>query len=185
MWPRKQLDIGWSELAFGLCQCFTAQPQPTIEEVLGNGWIAGDEAVVSLSVRTGWDLFLAAHQFPPGSEILTTAVTIPDMVRVIEQHGLVAVPVAIDTDRLEPSLDDIERAITPRTRAILVAHLFGARVDMEPIIRLAREHDLLVVEDCAQAFVGREYAGHDETYCSLFSFGPIKTATSLGGAVLR
>jgi dTDP-4-amino-4,6-dideoxygalactose transaminase len=56
---------------------------------------------------------------------------------------------------------------------------------MEPIIRLAREHDVIVVEDCAQAFVGREYAGHDETDCSLFSFGPIKTATSLGGAVLR
>jgi dTDP-4-amino-4,6-dideoxygalactose transaminase len=97
----------------------------------------------------------------------------------------VAVPVAVDADRLEPSLDELDRAITPRTRAILVAHLFGSRIDMEPIIRLARQRDLLVVEDCAQAFVGRDYAGHDETDCSLFSFGPIKTATALGGAVLR
>jgi dTDP-4-amino-4,6-dideoxygalactose transaminase len=185
MWPRKQLDVGWSELAFGLWQCVAGKPQPSTEEVVGPGWIASDEAVVSLSVRSGWDLFLATHRFPAGSEIITTAVTIPDMVRIIEHHGLVAVPVAIDPDRLEPSLDDIERAITPRTRAILVAHLFGARVDMGPIIRLAREHDLLVIEDCAQAFIGREYAGHDETDCSLFSFGPIKTATSLGGALLR
>jgi dTDP-4-amino-4,6-dideoxygalactose transaminase len=185
MWPRKQLDIGWSELAFGLWQVVAGGPAPTTEEVVGNDWIPSDEAIVSLSVRTGWDLFLATHRFSPGSEILTTGVTIPDMVRIIEHHGLVAVPIAVDASRLEPSIDELERAITPRTRAILVAHLFGARVDMEPIIRLARQHDLLVVEDCAQAFVGTEYAGHDESDCSLFSFGPIKTATSLGGAVLR
>jgi dTDP-4-amino-4,6-dideoxygalactose transaminase len=185
MWPRKQLDIGWSELAFGLWQCVASGPEPSTEEIVGPNWIASDETIISLSVRTGWDLFLAVHQFPAGSEILTTAVTIPDMVRIIEHHGLVAVPIAVDANRLEPSLDDIERAITPRTRAILVAHLFGARVDMEPIIRLAREHDLVVVEDCAQAFVGPEYGGHEETDCVLFSFGPIKTATCLGGAVVR
>jgi dTDP-4-amino-4,6-dideoxygalactose transaminase len=185
MWPRKQLDIGWSELAFGLWQIVSPQPQPINEEVVGTGWIPSDEAIVSLSVRTGWDLFLTAHNFSPGSEILTSGVTIPDMVRIMEHHGLVAVPIPLDADRLEPSLNELERSITPRTRAILVAHLFGARVEMEPIIRFARQHDLVVVEDCAQAFVGRGYGGHDEADCSLFSFGPIKTATSLGGAVLR
>jgi dTDP-4-amino-4,6-dideoxygalactose transaminase len=78
-----------------------------------------------------------------------------------------------------------ERAITPRTRAILVAHLFGACAEMVPIVDFARQHDLRVVEDCAQAFVGSDYAGHPDADCSLFSFGPIKTATALGGAVLR
>lgn len=185
MWPRKQLDIGWSELTFGLWQIVAAAPPPSTAAVVGSEWIPGDEAIVSLSVRTGWDLYLHAHQFSPGSEIITSGVTIPDMVRIIEHRDLVPVPVAVDADRLEPSLDELERSITPRTRAILVAHLFGARIDMEPIIRLARQHDLLVVEDCAQAFVGRDYAGHNETDCSLFSFGPIKTATALGGAVLR
>jgi len=185
MWPRKQLDIGWSELSFGLWQVVAAGPPLSSESVVGSDWMPSDQAIVSLSVRTGWDLFLEAQRFEPGSEILVSGVTIPDMVRIIEHHGLVTVPVAVDTDRLEPSLEDLERSITPRTRAILVAHLFGARIDMEPIIRLARQHHLLVVEDCAQAFVGRDYAGHDETDCSLFSFGPIKTATALGGAVLR
>jgi len=185
MWPRKQLDIGWSELTFGLWQVVAAGPPPSTEAVVGSDWIQSGEAIVSLSVRTGWDLFLEAHRFPPDSEIITSGVTIPDMARIIEHHDLVPVPVAVDANRLEPSLDELERAITPRTRAILVAHLFGARIDMEPIIRLARQHDLLVVEDCAQVFVGRDYAGHDETDCSLFSFGPIKTATALGGAVLR
>src|SRR6202008_3912347 len=102
MWPRKQLDICGPELAFGVWHCVVPRPQPITEEIVGRDWIAPDEAVVSLSVRTGWDLFLAAHAFPGGSEILTTGVTIPDMVRIIEHHGLVAVPLPIDADRLEP-----------------------------------------------------------------------------------
>jgi dTDP-4-amino-4,6-dideoxygalactose transaminase len=185
MWPRKQLDVGWSDLAFGLSRIFAPRERPTTEVVVGANWIPSDEAFVALSVRTGWDLYLKAHGFSPGDEIIVSGVTIPDMVRIIEHHKLAAVPVAVDADRLEPSLEEIDRAITPRTRAILVAHLFGSRIDMEPIIRLAKQHDLLVIEDCAQAFVGRDYAGHNDSDCSLFSFGPIKTATALGGAVLR
>jgi dTDP-4-amino-4,6-dideoxygalactose transaminase len=79
----------------------------------------------------------------------------------------------------------LDRSITPLSRAILVAHLFGTHIDMGPIIELAKQHDLLVIEDCAQAFVGSAYAGHPESDCALFSFGPIKTATALGGAVVR
>jgi dTDP-4-amino-4,6-dideoxygalactose transaminase len=56
---------------------------------------------------------------------------------------------------------------------------------MGPIIELARQYDLLVIEDCAQAFVGSAYGGHPDSDCALFSFGPIKTATALGGAVVR
>jgi dTDP-4-amino-4,6-dideoxygalactose transaminase len=56
---------------------------------------------------------------------------------------------------------------------------------MTPVIQLAQQHNLLVIEDCAQAFIGGDYAGHPDSDCSLFSFGPIKTATALGGAVLR
>jgi dTDP-4-amino-4,6-dideoxygalactose transaminase len=82
-------------------------------------------------------------------------------------------------------LEHLERSITPRTRAILVAHLFGTHIEMGPIVELARQHDLLVIEDCAQAFVGSAYAGHLDSDCALFSFGPIKTATALGGAVVR
>jgi dTDP-4-amino-4,6-dideoxygalactose transaminase len=185
MWPRKQLDVGWTDLAYGLVQAITARTKPTAANVVGAGWVPADEALVTLSVRTGWDLLLAALQLPPGSEVITSAVTIPDMVRIIEQHKLVPVPVDVDGATLEVDIDQLERLITPRTRAILVAHLFGGRAEMGPIIELARRHDLLVIEDCAQAFVGQEYAGHDESDCVLFSFGPIKTATALGGAVVR
>jgi dTDP-4-amino-4,6-dideoxygalactose transaminase len=56
---------------------------------------------------------------------------------------------------------------------------------MGPFVVLAQLHYLLVIEDCAQAFVGSAYAGHPDSDCALFSFGPIKTATALGGAVVR
>lgn len=185
MWPRKQLDIGWIDLAFGLVQATLSRKRPPEAEVVGAGWVPPDQAVISLSVRTGWDLLLTALDLPASSEVITSAVTIPDMVRIIERHGLVPVPVDIDAGTLEVDIDQLERRITPRTRVILVAHLFGSRMEMGPIVELARRHELVVVEDCAQAYVGREYAGNPESDCAMFSFGPIKTATALGGAVIR
>jgi len=56
---------------------------------------------------------------------------------------------------------------------------------MEPIVEVARQHDLLLLEDCAQAFAGGDYRGDPRSDVSMFSFGPIKTATALGGALLR
>jgi dTDP-4-amino-4,6-dideoxygalactose transaminase len=182
MWPRKQLDIDWGDFAFGLRSFLLAAPSSNIVPA---DWIAAGEALVSLSVRTGWDLLLTALGLPPGSEIMMSSVTIPDMARIVERHCLVPVAIDVDAPRLEPDLDDLEQSITPRTRAILVAHLFGSRIDMTPIIEFARQHRLLVIEDCAQAYIGKSYSGHAESDCSMFSFGPIKTATALGGAVLR
>ena len=96
MWPRKQLDIGWTDLAFGLLQVVAAHARPAADAVVGDGWVPAEEAIVSLSVRTGWDLLLAALELPAGSEVITSAVTIPDMVRIIEHHGLVPVPTDVE-----------------------------------------------------------------------------------------
>jgi dTDP-4-amino-4,6-dideoxygalactose transaminase len=185
MWPRKQLDIDWADFGFGLWSILSRRPRPVDATVVPGNWVRPEESLVTLSVRSGWDMLLSALRLPAGSEVIVSAVTIPDMIRIIEHHGLVAVPVDVHADRLEPALEELERAITPRTRAILIAHLFGSRVDMAPIIQLAQQHNLMVIEDCAQAFVGSSYAGHAEADCSMFSFGPIKTATALGAAVLR
>jgi perosamine synthetase len=185
MWPRKQLDIGWTDLAFGLFQIIAPRKRPGERAVVGDSWLPPEEAILALSVRSGLDLLLTTLRLPPGSEVVVSAVTIPDMARIIEHHQLVPVPVDVDGQTLQPVTEHLERSITPRTRAILVAHLFGTHIDMAPIIELAKLHNLLVIEDCAQAFVGREYAGHPDSTCALFSFGPIKTATALGGAVIR
>ncbi len=148
-------------------------------------WPAADNTLACLSVRTGFDLFLAALDLPRGSEVLVSAITIPDMVRIIEHHGLVAVPVDLDPQRMAPSAEQWRQAITPAAKMILVAHLFGGRTEMGPILELARQHNLLVVEDCAQAFAGIQYEGDPQADASMFSFGTIKYGTALGGAILR
>lgn len=185
MWPRKQLDVRLADLAFGVLQVVASRARPSTQSVVGEHWVPSEEAILSLSVRSGLDLLFNALQLPTGSEVIVSAVTIPDMARIIEHHGLVPVPIDVDAETLQPSVEHLERSITPRTRAIMVAHLFGTHINMEPIVELAKLHNLIVIEDCAQAFVGQEYAGHPDTDCSLFSFGPIKTATALGGAVVR
>jgi dTDP-4-amino-4,6-dideoxygalactose transaminase len=106
------------------------------------------------------------------------------MTMVARQHGIVPVPADLDLDRLAPDLDLIEQAITPRTKAILIAHLYGNFVPLEPIVALARRYNLLVIEDCAENFDG-VYQGHPDADVSLFSFGPLKTATALAGGVVR
>lgn len=157
---------------------------PTVADVVGD-WFPAEEAILTLSVRSGLDLLLTALDFPPGSEVILTSPTIPDMARVTREHGLTPVPIAIDGETLEPSIDDLRYAITPQTKLLLVAHLLGGRAEMQPIIEFASKHGLLVVEDCAQAYVGDDYPGDAQSDAVLFSFGPIKTATALGGAVLR
>ncbi len=137
------------------------------------------------SVRSGFDLTLQALDLPRGSEILFSALNIKGMIRIVEKQGLVPVPVDLDLERMAPRLDLIERAIGPNTRAIVVAHLFGTRLDLDAVIELAHRRGLVVFEDCAQAFDGQAYKGHPESDIAMFSFGPLKTATALGGAILR
>lgn len=112
-----------------------------------------------------------------------SAVTIPDMVRIIEHHNLVAVPVDIQGDGSVLAAD-IEALITTKTRAVLVAHLFGSRMDFDGIAIAAKRKGLVVFEDCAEAFCGRQFTGHDQADVSMFSFGLIKTATAFGGGIL-
>ncbi len=185
MWVRKRLDLGWSDVAFAMANCFRHCPRTKLARSVESSWLPADEALACLSVRSGLDLLLSALALPCGSEVLVSAITIPDMVRIIEHHGLVPVPVDVELRQMGPVLESLTRTITPSTRAILVAHLFGGQVDMEPILAVAREYGLLVVEDCAQAFAGGEYVGHGDADVAMFSFGTIKTATALGGAVLR
>ena len=139
----------------------------------------------AFTVRTGFDLCLGALGLPAGSEILMSALTIKEMVIIAKHHGLVPIPLDIESGTLAPEIATIEDAITERTRAIVIAHLFGTRMPMGPVIELAKKHGILVIEDCAQAFTGKDYTGHPETDVAMFSFGSIKTMTALGGALLR
>jgi UDP-2-acetamido-2-deoxy-ribo-hexuluronate aminotransferase len=87
----------------------------------------------------------------PGDEVITADFTFAATVEVIALLQLTPVLVDVDLDTMNISLDAVKKAITPKTKAIVPVHLFGRAANMEAIMKIAKEHDLFVIEDNAQA----------------------------------
>lgn len=184
MWVRLRLDIGWLDLAAAFSYLFVPRTRRSVLRQAMKSWSDQDDFLITLSVRSAFDLLLRTLQLPAGTEVLLSALTIPDMSRIVEMHGLVPVPVDTDEDG-NIQAESLREAVSPGSKMIVVAHLFGGKIDLDQIIRFARDHDLLLVEDCAQSFDRVGDLGHWASDVVLFSFGPIKTSTALGGAVAR
>lgn len=182
LWPRKRLDIAWSDFCYGGFRCLW--PGGDRSKRIESSWTIDGHAILCLAVRTGFDLLLQALRLPKGSEVLMSALNVPGMMRVVEENGLKPVPLDVDGDRLRPTIQAVRQAITPQTRVLVTAHLFGARLNLAELNALARQRGLLVVEDRAQAFDGVPFALPPQCDVAMHSFGAIKTATALGGAVL-
>jgi dTDP-4-amino-4,6-dideoxygalactose transaminase len=106
----------------------------------------------------------------PGDEVITPSFT---YIATVEVAALLRIrPIFVDVDERSFCMDPkaVEKAITPRTRAIVPVHLYGHAADMEPILKIARDHNLFVIEDNAQA-IGNEY---------VFSDGRRKKTGSMG-----
>lgn len=185
MIPRSVPDLGWSDLGFAALSYLSTDRRDLLQAAIEAEWSSPDRSLVCFSVRSGLDLVLQTLNLPLGSEVLVSAITIPDMVRILEQHGLVPVPIDLEMSTLSVSVDRLAQACSERTQAILVAHLFGSRMPLDEIAEFAQQHGLYLLEDCAQAYSGEAYTGHPGSDVSLFSFGPSKTATALGGALLQ
>ena len=181
MFSRNRLDIGWFDLCSSLWACLFGQWSPTRQSELNTMWHP-DGAVFS-TVRAAWDAVLTQLNLPAGSEVLCSAVNIPDMFQLMEHHGLVAIPLELDSDTLSVEGSDWKEHIHENTRLILVTHLLGTRNNLDTLFSAAAAHGVPVIEDCAQAFVDHHYWGDERALASLFSFGPIKTRSALGGAI--
>lgn len=94
----------------------------------------------------------------PGDEVITADFTFAATVEVIHLLGLKSVLIDVDYDTFLIDPEQIRQAITPKTKAIIPVHLFGQCANMEEINKIAKEHNLYVVEDTAQA-IGAEYKG--------------------------
>ena len=92
----------------------------------------------------------------PGDEVIVPAFTYVATAEVIGLLGLVPVMVDVDYSTFNVTVDNIRKALTPKTKAVVPVHLFGQSCDMEPILEFAKENNLFVVEDNAQA-LGAEY----------------------------
>ena len=120
--------------------------------------------------------------FGPGDEVITTPFTFASSCWGISYVGAKPVFVDIDADTWCISPEAIARAVTPRTKGIVVVHIFGQPARMDEIMAIAKHQKLFVVEDCAQA-VGAHYRGQPVGVigdCGTFSFYPTKNLGACG-----
>lgn len=168
------LDSGWYILG------------PEVETFEAD-WARYCEAQHAVGVANGLDaltLALRALDIGPGDEVIVPSNTY--IATWLAVSGVGATPVPVEPDPATYNIDParIEAAITPRTRAILPVHLYGQPADLDPILDIARRHQLRVIEDAAQAhgarYKGRRIGAHGDIVC--WSFYPGKNLGALGDA---
>jgi dTDP-4-amino-4,6-dideoxygalactose transaminase len=175
-----------SEVDSSVAEVFESQQfilGPKVEQ-LERDIAAYSNCSYAIGVSSGTDALLAclmAEDIGPGDEIITTPYTFFATAAAITRLGATPVFVDIDPATYNIDVDLIEAKITGKTRGIIVVHLYGQMADMDAVTRIARAHNLFVIEDAAQA-IGAEYkgirAGSIGDY-GCFSFFPSK---NLGGA---
>lgn len=169
---RAVLDKGWYILGEQV-RAFEAEFAAYIGVGHGIGVGSGTEAL---------HLALRACGIGPGDEVITVSHTAVATVAAIELTGATPVLVDIDPVYYTMATDRLASLITPRTKAIIPVHLYGQPVELEPVLALARQHGLRIIEDCAQAhgalYQGRRVGSFGDLSC--FSFYPTKNLGALG-----
>lgn len=180
-------------------QAIKAEIQEALIKVLDSGaFILGEEVAcferefaaysgakhgVALNSGTSaLHLAMLSAGLQPGDEVITVPFTFVATVAAVLYTGARPIFVDVDPQSFTMDVNQIEKAITPLTKAILPVHLHGQPADMDPILEIARKHGLIVIEDAAQAH-GAEYKGRrvgsiGDLGC--FSFYPGKTWAHTG-----
>ncbi|MBR4520533.1 MAG: DegT/DnrJ/EryC1/StrS family aminotransferase [Paludibacteraceae bacterium] len=115
---------------------------------------------------------LMALGLKPGDEVITPTFTFIATAEVVALLGLTPVVVDVEWGTMNMSVEAVRKAITPKTKAIVPVHLFGQCADIEPLLSLAREHNLYIVEDTAQA-IGAKYTFSDGRTAQAGTIGEI------------
>lgn len=183
MKPRLKLDIGFKDLLSVFMP--VAEDEASLRLRIAQRF-GGDRPVVAgLSVRTLFDAALTVL-IPEcdARSIVMSAVNIETMRMIAESHGLDIHAVDIVSETLLPTPQALEAALKDSgARIVVIAQLYGAVSDLAPLAEVCRRHNAVLIEDAAQAWCGDFHRGDPAADLSLFSFGPVKRATALGGAV--
>ena len=183
-WPvfgQEEIDAVAAVLASGRVNYWTGEECLRFEEAFVA--LCGTRHAISLANGTlALELALYMHDIGPGDEVIVPARTFIASASCAVARG--AVPVVADVDPVSQNLtaDAVLAVLTSRTRAIIAVHLAGWPCDMDPIMALARERGIKVIEDCAQAH-GATYKGRPVGSlgdCAAFSFCQDKIMTTGG-----
>ena len=148
--------------------------------------VSGSSAnLLAFTALTSWKL--KKRRIAPGSEVITVAAGFPTTVAPIIQNQCIPVFVDVDLETGNVNVDRLSQAVSPRTRAIMLAHTLGNPFDLAAVTAIAKQHNLYLIEDCCDA-LGASYDGkHVGTFGDLatLSFYPAHhITTGEGGAVL-
>ena len=142
------------------------------------GWFA----FATSSCASALELSALLLQLQPGDEVIIPAHTYVASVIPFARYGAKIVWADIDPDFRVVTAETIEKCISPRTRAVVVVHLYGLNAPMDDIITLSKKHGFVVIEDCAQSlgasFGGKKSGTHGHMAC--YSFHAQKNITTLG-----
>lgn len=148
---------------------------PIVKEFAQNlsDYMGGCNVIPCANGTDALQIALMALDLKPGDEVIVPAFTYVASAEVIGLLGLTPVMVDVDYDTFNVTVDNIKKALSDKTKAIIPVHLFGQSCDMEPILAFAKEHNLYVIEDNAQA-IGAEYTfsdGHKEKTGTMGTIG--------------
>jgi len=159
MWPQfapETLEDVLEPIRTGKVNYWTGKKGMEFEEMWAE-WIGAKMAISCTNGTAALHIALASLNIGPGDEVIVPSYSFIASSFSVVQAG--AIPLFADvTDEHTIDPDSIEKLITPRTKAIIVVHLYGIVCDMARILDIAKKHNLKVIEDCAQCF-GGEYNG--------------------------
>lgn len=159
-WPHfvgDEVEAVQRVLASGLVNYWTGDEARAFEQEFA-AYVGVRHAVAVMNGTVALEGALIALGIGPGDEVIVTPRTFVASAGVILLRGARPLFADVDSDSQNITADSIRAVLTPRTRAIIAVHLAGRSCDMDPIMDLAREHGLKVIEDCAQAH-GATYKG--------------------------
>jgi dTDP-4-amino-4,6-dideoxygalactose transaminase len=148
--------------------------------------VGASHAIATSSCTAGLHVALVAGNVGPGDEVITTPLTFCSTANVIIHQGAIPVLADVQPETYNIDPEEIEKRLTPRTKALIPVHLGGQPCEMEAIQALAEQHDLLVIEDAAHA-LGAEYKGRRiGTFgdVTVFSFYATKNLTTGEGGMV-
>ena len=173
-----------------------------VEDVLRSGWITtgpqnhqleqdfcekfgSKHAIAICSATAGMHVVLMAMGIGAGDEVITPSQTWVSTMNIITLLGAEPVMIYVDRDTLMVSAEDVKKAITPRTKAIIPVHYAGAPCDLDALRKVAQDAGIPLIEDAAHA-IGTRYKNEwiGEKGTSIFSFHAIKNVTCAEGGLV-